>query len=74
MPTAGAKSKIGPLKPRDGARYGIPLVLAMPALIPLAHAYIAACLKGMVFTGFIQYDMPYYMANARECFDGGLRK
>ena len=25
-------------------------------------------------TGFIQYDMPYYMANAREYFDrGGFR-
>lgn len=47
-------------------------MLAVPALVPMAHAYIAPLAKGMVPTGFIQYDMPYYMANARECFDRGF--
>ena len=27
---------------------------------------------GTTFTGFIQYDQPYYMADARKFFDGGF--
>ena len=56
---------------------GLPLwvlpVLALPALIPLARAYITAYLKGRVPTGFVQYDMACYMANAREHFDNGFQ-
>ena len=48
-------------------------VLALPALIPLANACLVPLLKGTVPTGFILYDMPYYMANAREHFDQGFQ-
>lgn len=47
-------------------------VLALPALIPVARAYLAY-FHGRVPTGFIAYDMPYYMANAREHFDQGFQ-
>lgn len=47
-------------------------VLALPALIPVARAYLA-CFHGKIATGFISYDMPYYMANAREHFDQGFQ-
>ena len=48
------------------------LLLALPALIPLGHSLHAAWSQGLVPTGFIQYDMAYYLANAREHFDQGL--
>jgi hypothetical protein len=50
-----------------------PVLLALPALIPLAQSLIVARLRGEVATGFITYDMPYYMANAREHFDQGFQ-
>jgi hypothetical protein len=48
-------------------------VLALPALIPAAQAYLKPLHDGLVPTGFIQEDMPYYMANAREHFDQGFQ-
>jgi hypothetical protein len=39
----------------------------------MANAYIVPYLKGKVPTGFIQYEMPYYMANGREYFDQGFQ-
>lgn len=52
----------------------LPVVLALPALIPLAQAlWTAASRPGQVATGFIQYDMAYYLANARGHFQYGLR-
>ncbi len=44
------------------------ILLSLPALIPLAGALIVPRLKGLVPTGFIEYDMPYYVANGRACF------
>jgi hypothetical protein len=49
------------------------LLLSLPALIPLGNALIAPHFQGKVPTGFIQYDMPYYLANGREHFDQGLQ-
>lgn len=49
------------------------ILLALPALIPLASAVISPLLKHRVPTGFVQIDMPYYMANAREHFDQGFQ-
>lgn len=46
-------------------------LLALPALLPLLHSFPAAWSQGLVPTGFIQYDMAYYLANAREHFDTG---
>lgn len=54
------------------AGWGVAL-LALPALIPIARQYVSAYLQGRVATGFIYYDMPYYMANAREHFDQGFQ-
>jgi hypothetical protein len=46
------------------------LALFAPALIPYASHY-ALQPPGRLPTGFIQYDLPYYLANAREYFDAG---
>ncbi len=45
-------------------------VLFAPALVPYA-AHFAYQAPGRLPTGFIDYDLPYYMANAREHFDSG---
>jgi hypothetical protein len=45
--------------------------LALPALLPLVFSAVSAWSQGLVPTGFIQYDMAYYPANAREHFDHG---
>ena len=49
------------------------LVLPLPALIPLVNSCLVPYRKGLVPTGFVEYDMPYYMANAREHFDQGFQ-
>ena len=46
-------------------------LLALPALLPLLFSALQAWSQGLVPTGFIQYDMAYYTANAREHFDQG---
>ncbi len=48
----------------------ISLALASPALLPYV-SHFAAPPAGRLPTGFIAYDMPYYLANAREHFDEG---
>ena len=51
--------------------WAVCVVLALPSLIPLAlHFYFSATIAGDHATGFIQNDQPYYMANARQYFDG----
>lgn len=51
----------------------VPLLLAIPALIPLFASIVIARANGEVPTGFIEYDLPVYMANAREHFDQGFQ-
>ncbi|MGB7925605.1 MAG: hypothetical protein WCF57_20370 [Pyrinomonadaceae bacterium] len=51
-------------------RWLISLALAAPACLPYLTHYLKST-GDLIATGFIQYDMPYYMANAREYFDGG---
>ena len=46
------------------------LALFAPALLPYA-AHFAFPPPGRMPTGFIDYDLPYYLANAREHFDDG---
>lgn len=48
------------------AALGMLPTLAMVVVHLLVHP------AGMEPTGFLQYDQPYYMANAREHFDGGF--
>ena len=51
----------------------VPLLLSLPAFFPLVYAVCFAWAKGLVPTGFIQYDLAYYVANARQHFDEGFR-
>lgn len=46
------------------------LGLFAPALFPYA-VHFAYQPPGRLATGFVDYDLPYYMANAREHFDNG---
>lgn len=46
------------------------VILTLPVVGLYVHHYAAAP-DGQVATGFIQYDMPYYVANGRQYFDGG---
>ncbi len=48
----------------------ISLALAAPAWLPYV-SHFAAPPSGELATGFLVYDMPYYLANAREHFDNG---
>jgi hypothetical protein len=41
-------------------------------MLPVIVLYAAEYLRGDGFTGFIQYDQPSYMADARKYFDGGF--
>jgi hypothetical protein len=50
----------------------VPVMLAIPALIPLISSIILARRAGLVATGFVQFDQPYYMASARAYFDQGF--
>jgi len=47
-------------------------LLPLPALIPLGGALIVPYLNNRVPTGFVEYDMPSYMAEARAFFDQGF--
>ena len=48
----------------------VSLILFAPALLPYA-SHFTFQLPGRLPTGFVDYDLPYYMANAREHFDSG---
>jgi hypothetical protein len=50
----------------------LPILLAMPALIPLVNSIYAARRWGLVATGFIQIDQASYYAEARQFFDRGF--
>lgn len=45
-------------------------LLYVPVLVPLAAHYWPAQGDPRIPTGFVQYDQPYYMANARQYLDG----
>ena len=53
-------------------RWWVPVLLAIPALIPLVNSLVVARARGLVATGFIQIDQPYYVADARKYFDEGF--
>jgi hypothetical protein len=57
----------------QSARWWVPVLLAIPALIPLANSLVRARWMGQVATGFIQHDMPYHIANARQHFVLGFQ-
>ncbi len=47
-------------------------LLALPALLPLANAWVFPGWNGRVATGFVQIDGPYYVANGRAFFEHGF--
>ena len=51
--------------------WAVALALALPAFAPLVAHYVGFARAGLQPTGFLAYDTPYYMANAREHFDAG---
>jgi hypothetical protein len=50
----------------------LPLLLGLPALLPLVFACCSAWSHGLLPTGFVSSDLPCYMANARAHFAGGF--
>ncbi len=50
----------------------LPFLLALAAFIPAIAAAIRAWTHGLIPTGFVQYDMPCYLAQARQHFAGGF--
>jgi len=56
----------------QGPRWWVPVLLAIPALIPLAASLVTARWRGQVATGFIHHDMPYHIANGRQHFIQGF--
>jgi hypothetical protein len=54
----------------------IPLVVALlmgvPAFFPLMWTALRAWRNGLVPTAFVQYDLPYYLANGRQFFVHGF--
>ncbi len=53
------------------SRWLAAIVLCIPALFPYISHYFYARAHGLMPTGFLIRDMPYYMANARAHFAGG---
>ena len=47
------------------------MALTLPAFAPLVGHHFGSVAAGLEPTGFLVYDTPYYMANAREHFDAG---
>lgn len=50
----------------------VPLLASLPAYFPLVWTALRALASGLVPTAFIQYDLPYYLANGRQHFVGGF--
>jgi hypothetical protein len=73
---ATARQPSGVLLSKTGASQTIPLWLALlmgaPAFFPLAWTALLAYRHGLVPTAFIQYDLPYYLANGRQSFVRGF--
>jgi hypothetical protein len=64
-----------PVEPRLQNRrmpLAVPLLLSLPAWIPLIWSAIRAWTQGLIPTAFIAYDLPYYLANARQHFEQGF--
>lgn len=60
---------------RDSRHSAFRWLASLALLLPVAALYLAHYLllpEGLYAHGFIQYDQPYYMANAREHFDNGF--
>jgi hypothetical protein len=73
---AGLEPDRSPREPRwrpwaaEARRWGVSIVLLLPAAIPY-FAHFATSKPYSRPTGYVQPDMPIYMAKAREYFDSG---
>ncbi|MDA8744940.1 hypothetical protein N9N28_09945 [Rubripirellula amarantea] len=56
---------------RESLIFAASAILLAPVILLYGSHYWNAYRSGVHPTGFIQYDMPYYMANARQHFDDG---
>src|ERR1700685_505466 len=76
QPVPGASTHSGALAPKPGGAPRMPLLVALvmglPAFIPLAWTALRAWRNGLVPTAFVQYDLPYYVANGRQSFVHGI--
>lgn len=64
------------MRSAEWREWAFAVLLYVPVLIPLTAHYLPAAGDERIPTGFLQYDQPYYMANARQYLDGatdGLR-
>lgn len=50
----------------------VALLMGLPAFFPLAWTALCAWRNGLVPTAFVQYDLPYYVANGRQSFVNGV--
>jgi hypothetical protein len=50
----------------------VPLLAGLPAFFPLIWTALRAWRNGLVPTAFIQYDLPYYVANGRQHLAQGM--
>jgi hypothetical protein len=73
---ATAQPVSGVVFQEKGASAKIPLMVALlmglPAFFPLVWTALRAWRNGLVPTAFVQYDMPYYVANGRQSFVDGF--
>jgi hypothetical protein len=73
---ATAQPISGAISPGPSASPKIPLIVALlmglPAFVPLAWTALRAWRSGLVPTAFVQYDLPYYVANGRQSFAWGF--
>jgi len=73
---ATAQPVSGVVFQEKGASAKIPLMVALlmglPAFFPLLWTALRAWRNGLVPTAFVQYDMPYYVANGRQSFVDGF--
>ena len=68
MKAAGSRA---PDRKAELLRWAVALALLTPVILLYAAHYLLLP-EGLFAHGFIQYDQPYYMANAREHFDNGF--
>jgi hypothetical protein len=61
-----------PLSPSASRTRWTTLLLALPALIPLVGGLIIPYRNNRVPTGFVEYDMPSYLAEGRAYFEHGF--
>ena len=68
----GAPSQLKhPTRERRWAPWVLAVAVGVPAFAPLIAHYVGFRQMGLQPTGFLIYDSAYYLANAREQFDGG---